>query len=248
MLNLCRLAVVIFWGVNCYSWEPSGNLCDEQVVLVSMAVASLPRVEQVKVLTLGIVDDAIKKLSDFYPQLDVIALDCATYSFRLWEHESRVWQSNTSIAWENQYDAIVIYLALEKDPHREQKLKILYKALKPGRFGIIICTPKDVISVDTYVEEFIQDSEWQSFVSQTPNLLLDEYRTFITSAGFIIASEGSWLSVLSSLDPFDWIGNRWCVPLPMRLRFENNIHSLLRKKYGSDLWWFPNLCRFVVEK
>ena len=242
------VSFLLIWTVLGYSWELTGNLDDEQVILVTLAVPNLPPTERTTILTLGIVENAVKKLNLQHPQLGIIALDSTTYSSHLFDHKSTVWKSSTVSAWENQYDAIVIYLALEKDPHREQKLRIMYKALKRGRYGIVICAPSDVRSVDSYVERCVVGSEWEAIVSNTSNLSSEAYRILIQNIGFTISHEGTWLSVLRSLDPFDWIGNRWAVPLPMRPGFESDVFRLLKKTHGDELWWFPNLCCFVVEK
>jgi hypothetical protein len=248
MFKRFAIFFLLIWTVLGHSWELSGNLDDEQVILVTLAVSDLSSTKRTTILTLGIVENAIKKLNLLHPQLDIIALDSITYTSHLFDHKSTVWKSNTAIAWENQYDAIVIYLALEKDPHREQKLRIMHKALKPEKRGIIICAPSDVRSVDSYAEQCVASTEWETIVSTTPNLSSEAYRILIQNIGFAIVHEGTWLSVLRNLDPFDWIGNRWAVPLPMRPGFVSDVSRLLRKTYGDELWWFPNLCSFVVEK
>jgi len=231
-----------------YAGERTGNLDDEQVELVSYTVSDLSSPKQTKILTLGLIESAITKLNRLYPQLDIIALDSTTYSSHLFKHLSNLWKSEGPIAWENQYDAIVIYLALEKNPYREQKLRIMYKALKPGKQGIIICAPKGIRSMDYWIEHFVEDSEWKSFVSNTPNLSPEDYRTLIQNIGFHIVYEGKWLSVLRNVDTFDWIGNRWAVPLPMQSRFTGDFYRFLRTAYGDETCWFPDIYRFVVEK
>src|SRR3990167_9430190 len=90
-----------------------------------------------KLLVFGVINSLIKKKQNKFPQLNIISLDSPAHSYPFHSRQGK------QAIWENQYDKIVVYLALEKDPYREQKLRLMYKALKPGKDGIIICIRKD---------------------------------------------------------------------------------------------------------
>ncbi len=231
------------WIIAGYAGEPTGNLDDEQVELVAHAApVNLSSKKQEKMLSLGLVDSAITKLNHIYPYLDITNLDRTAYANHIFD------LSNEPIAWENQYDTIAIYLALEKSPDRNERLRILYKGLKPGGKGIIVFAPKDSCSIDNRVEQFIENSEWKPFISNTPNLSLEDYRMLIQNIGFNIIGLRNWVSILRNTDTSEWLCDRWEVPLSMQSRFIGGFYRFSNMLSKGETCFFTGLYYFIVEK
>ncbi len=192
--------------------ECTGKLDDEQVEFITYsASADQMNQRQEKLLVLGIIDSTIKKLQKKFPQLDVVPLDNPIQAPSL---------PGKQTDWEDQYDKILIYLALEKDPHREEKLRVMYKALKSGKDGIIICIRNDALSIDRWVSQFAETAELTPFISSTPNLSLEDYRALIQDVGFCITNEYPSVSILTNVYAVtEWICRRWAIPLSMQSLF-----------------------------
>jgi hypothetical protein len=232
------------WILACYAGECTGNLDDEQVDLITWnAATGQMNQRQEKLLVLGIVDSAIAKLQSKFPQLNIISLDSPAYSHPFHTRQGK------QATWENQYDKIVVYLALEKDSYREQKLRLMYKALKPGKDGIIICALKDSPSTDRWVNQFVEAAGLAPFVSNTSDLSLEDYQTLIQNAGFYTTKEYQWVSFLyHTPSVVESACNRWTIPLPMQSFFMFDFSQFLRKALSEDAIIYSELHAFAIRK
>jgi hypothetical protein len=232
------------WILVCHAGECTGNLDDEQVDLITWNVlAEQMNQRQEKWLVLGIVDSAISKLQSKFPQLTIISLDIPARSYPFYTRQDK------QAVWENQYDKIVVYLALEKDPYREQKLRMMYKALTPGKDGVIICIRKDSPSIDRWVSQFAEAAELTSFISNTPNLSPEDYRTLFQDIGFYVTKEYPSISILTNIhDVTEWICSRWAIPLPMHSLFMIDFPRFMQGILSGDEIIYSELLVFRIRK
>ena len=229
-----------FWCAG----ECTGELDDEQVQFM-MWDASLDQMdqEQERLLVLGIKDSAIKKIQNHFPRLSITSLDSPLYSHSFDRRQGR------QVMWADQYDKIIVYLALEKDPYREQKLRALYRALKSGKDGIIICIRKDSPSIDRWVERFAENTGLAPFISNTPNLSPEEYRTLIQSTGFDVSHEYPSGSILTNIyNITEWICTRWAVPLAMHSHFMVDFPRFMDGVLSRHDIIYSELCIFKIRK
>src|SRR3989344_348151 len=232
----------LVWVITGHAGECTGKVDDEQIEFITWTVsADQMNQRQEKLLVLGIIDSAIKKLQNKFPQLNIISLDSPAHSYPFHSRQGK------QAIWENQYDKIVVYLALEKDPYREQKLRLMYKALKPGKDGIIICIRKDSLSIDRWVSQFSETAELTPFISNTPNLSPEDYRTLIQSVGFYVSDEYPSISILTNIhDITEWICSRWAIPLPMHSLFMVDFPRFMQGVLSGHEIIYSELCVFRI--
>ena len=238
---------LIFSRVAGYSGEVTGNFDDYQTDLISYNAAHILFPDgQGKLLTLGLLENSIVQLKNRFPRLQIISIDDQLSSLSGVEFYSM--ESDERWIWENQYDAIIIFLALEKDPHRESRVRLMYDSLKPKKKGMLFITPKGAFSLDHWVEKFLEDSKWRQLVSNTPNLSIVDCRAFIENAGFSIVEEKRWGGILNNQDTSKWLCDRWAVPFPMRISFVWDFSCFLERTFDGRSNIFLDVFSLLVEK
>lgn len=180
-------------------------------------------------LVLGVLQNTIEDLRSRFPLLKIESME------------------EVKVVDKNQYDAIIVFLALEKDPDRESKLQLMYDALKPGKKGMIFFSPKEACLLDREIEKFLEKSRWKRLVSKTPNLSRSEFHELIHNIGFSMSDE-LMLSIFieSSEEMSNWISRRWSAP--ELSTFSVDFRTFLAKTREYSSVFYMDLYATLVEK
>ena len=233
-MRFFRLFISLIYSIYPHfvcSYEPTGHLddCQFDIITYSAAFDLFPEGHG-KILTLGLLQESILKLRIRFPHIEIDR----------WEQE---------INPIGKYDAFIIFLGLEKNGNRNEILKAFHKALKPGKKGVVFCTPKNTFSLDNLTEGYLEISLWKKQISSTPILSITEYKVLCEKIGFLIESERQSVGVIRIDDSInDWICERWEIPESIQASFIIGFNRFLEEKFNNQSILFLDIYRLLLIK